>query len=65
LAQWLLLFWYISSFFGVDNKSSAEVVAGGEKMTINKGMATSFQRVKITDPKAHKDFEGSGIYTDV
>jgi len=41
------------------------MVAGGGEMTINKRIATSFQRVKITDPKTHKDFEGTGIYTDV
>ena len=34
-------------------------------MTTNIGMATSFQRVKITDPKTHNDFEGTGIYTNV
>ena len=35
------------------------------KMTINKYIATSFQRVKITEPKTHKDLEGTGIHTDV
>jgi hypothetical protein len=28
-------------------------------------MTTSFKRVKITDPKTHQDFEGTGIYTGV
>jgi hypothetical protein len=34
-------------------------------MTSNKGMEPPLKRVKITDPKTHKDYEGSGIYTDV
>ena len=34
-------------------------------MTVNKEMAPPFQRIKITDPKTHKDYEGTGIYTDV
>ena len=34
-------------------------------MTINKGMAAQLQRVKITDQKTHKDFEGTGIYTNL
>jgi len=34
-------------------------------MTINTGTATPFQRIKITDPKTHKDYEGTAIYTDV
>jgi hypothetical protein len=38
-------------------------------MTINKDVykdiSKSFQRVKITEPKTHKDIEGTGIHTDV
>jgi hypothetical protein len=34
-------------------------------MTINNGIAASFQRVQITDPKTHKDSEGTGFYTNV
>jgi hypothetical protein len=34
-------------------------------MIINKGLATSFQRVKITDPKTHHDFEGTDFYSVV
>jgi len=30
-----------------------------------KSNTVAVQRVKITDPKTHKDYEGSGIYTDV
>ena len=28
-------------------------------------MAAPLQRVKITDQKTHKDFEGTGIYTNM
>ena len=34
-------------------------------MKTNTGTAPPFQRVKITDPKTHKDYEGTAIYTDV
>ena len=34
-------------------------------MTTSKGMAAPLQRVKITDQKTHKDFEGTGIYTSM
>ena len=31
----------------------------------NKKRAAPLQRVKITDQKTHKDFEGTGIYTNM
>ena len=34
-------------------------------MTDSKETEPPFQRVKITDPKTHKDYEGTAIYTDV
>ena len=34
-------------------------------MTTNKGKAAPLQRVKITDPKTHKAYEGTGIYTNM
>jgi hypothetical protein len=34
-------------------------------MTNDKGIEPPLQRVKITDPKTHKDYEGSSIHTDV
>ena len=38
---------------------------GDSKMTNDKGIEPPLKRVKITGPKTHKDYEGSGIYTDV
>jgi hypothetical protein len=34
-------------------------------MTTSKGMSAPLQRVKITDQKTRKDFEGTGIYTNL
>ena len=33
-------------------------------MTTNKRMAAQLQRVIITDPKTHKESEGTGIYSN-
>ena len=34
-------------------------------MIPSKEMVSPLQRVKITDPATHKDFEGTGIYTNM
>jgi len=34
-------------------------------MKTNNETIPAFQRVKITDPKTHKDSEGTGFYTDL